>query len=510
MLGEPTREELIQIIGKLNDEIWGLREKLDEVNTSSPPDESAVEFLEYERKAHQEANEAEISSLKEMVQIERKRVADLEHTSAGFAAELGELRSQNTELRSLLREQQEINSTLDAKVLHRPAGAADADQLYCAIKGLELRVKSLQEENTMLRRQIESKEQRFADDIKRVSSQFAESVDLSFSAQSFDIEYVGKLQAEALSMKQTIQSLSDNLNLQVKETQRIHKEFMSGQEAFKMQSRQQAEECALFRTVSVSLRTLLNCPEVSDVIPAVQRLHAQEGEYRRLVAQVSETERHLADEIVKNRQLQQKFQNPQLTARISALEAENRRLHGEIDSQPDFRPTKAGDGLIKENAMYKAVFDNCTAVAQEWAQGTGPVEVIGRLLETFLRGEAIDDIVAEFESATTEAITAILTESFIKMSDRLTRYAALMGNISQTCDRLEDRVGSLEAAQKGMMLKMRRSSISSTGSRAGSRIPTFANAGRLRIPLGVRNQAAIESPRRSPVSWKEPKQKRFT
>jgi DNA repair exonuclease SbcCD ATPase subunit len=465
-----TREELVQIIRPLNSEIFDLRDKLSRLERSRPQDESDVEFLDLERQANQEANAAEINSLQEQLHTALSRVSVLTH-------ELDEARNQNSELRALLREQQELHQPTQMPQFDGAPGATDADHLWSMVRGLELQLKSLQDENSLLANQSRLTESHLNDEIRRLSSQFAESVDSPAPVPGIDIEYVAQLQSEAAFMKRTIQSLSDNVNTQVSSTERLERDLTQSRDRLHEKLRIQSEETAAYRKIVSSIESLLKVDSGS-IVRAVQRLSAVESEFHRIVSENAETEKHLSAEILENRRLQQMLET-------------------------------IGPSIETGSVLYKQVFERCLSLQKRYKLSAKEYQGFGQLFQCVLENGNVEDVMAEIEAGFKEELTGTMTQAFLASTDRFNRLEAIMTGILRGTEALAQRIQSLERTQKEFFLRRRRSSISSVGSHGSSRIPVFANAGRLRVPLGARNQAAIDSPRKMPVAWQEPKQKRF-
>jgi hypothetical protein len=96
----------------------------------------------------------------------------------------------NSELRILLREQQEFTEPARLLPVTADPNATVPDQHCSLIRGPELQLKSPQDENPLLANEGRLTDTHLNDQIRHLSSQFAEHIESAAPSPGIDIEHV--------------------------------------------------------------------------------------------------------------------------------------------------------------------------------------------------------------------------------------------------------------------------------------------------------------------------------
>jgi hypothetical protein len=333
---------------------------------------------------------------------------------------------------------------------------------------LELELRAARDHNQSLVEQAKVKDARFHDEFERLLLQVVKT---ETADPAVDRAQTPQLESELAAMHRTMKSLSDNLTLQVEESGRLHAQVVSQKREFRRVLESHAKECSEASALLMSLQSLLHCSDAPQVVQEVQRLFANDEDARRSIAERTDFERRLSDEVVRNRALAQ---------RLSQTEPE--------DSD---RITAERDGLRKESRIEELTRGLADHFERDFDAGNNLAHHLSALFRRIASAAEVDEIVPEIDALVTNG-TDLLTQAFIATSDRLTRYHEVMETVQQRVEQLSMRV---DGARK---LKAK-----------GSRIPTI---GKVKAPgLGAKNPAAREAlrPRQFPVSVSEPKERRF-
>jgi hypothetical protein len=529
-----SKPELIEVIGQLNSEIYDLRERLTHSADSSPSS-----FLADELQAN---TEAQSSAVIEALQLE---IAQLSSGVQNSEAQLEELKRQNQELRDLLREQQALQSDSQTKRSEPVIGGqADVEHLFSTIKGLQLQLKASRDESAFLAEELRVSEGRFSEEINRLASQISRVDQAGVKFERDGSEEKGRLLAEMEGMKRTVKSLSDNLNHQVLEGQRLHNQIVADREMFSAKLEKQEAEMGANGALVRSLQALLHCREAGQVLAEVQRLEMEHAEARKCIDERLVLERRLADEVMKNRMIQERAREMQpivIQARPNTeyLEAEVARVREELNDREAHwkeeresltveirrrdltieklteakKRLEANVASIQEkSAIYALVFERCVKLSvhfeNDFEARTQLVRELGALFTQITVGEIPPASLINIDrlaSADTEQLMEIVASGFIQTNDRLARYARqmeeVMAKTEEVFQRLCDVAGKPTLPEKG----------STIGRKGGTRIPLFAKATKGRAPLASRNQAPFQgfSPRTSPTTVRQPFQIRF-
>lgn len=538
MLEQASNRELINIIGELNGEIYDLQQKLSAKASRSPRDrseESDVEFLEYERKAHQEANEAEIQSLKQQLDLECEK----SH----------ELQAQVEELSSLLREQQTLNQGLEMQRKESFGDTGDIDQLYSIKKALELQLRTAKDENAALVEQIQARDAKHRDEVKRLVEQFTtatqEPVNTCESAE------IGKLRAELLNTRETLQVMSENLRKEINGKSELHDRLMRCQKDYKERLAKLEEDSAAYSVMFDSLKVLLNCAEPKDVVAIVQQLVHERGNAQASVDERIAIEQKMNELIFENQRLQRDVErlsasknesDPKILARVTELEAENERLRAKesenkraADDAQQLRyelesmkrrlqetQKQLSNAMIEGEAKKKETNEAeiCSEIGKHFKTGiqepTLLTQYIASLFEDIAGGRSCVDSLEKLEKAAlsadpNETMDVLIDTMLHSVSDRLNRYQSVLDEINRKSGDLDHRVHRILSRKRDREQTERRSSIASTSSFKSSKIPTFAKGGRPRPPLMTKNQFGFEAlpSRRLPTAVREPNHRTF-
>jgi hypothetical protein len=434
-------------------------------------------------------------------------------------------------LRDLLRDQQALNSDLEAKNRSElvTGGTADVDHLYSTIKGLELQLKASRDEASLLEEQLRTKEARFSEEICRLSSQISHCDDPGVFLESALHEQNGRLLADMEGLKRTVQSLSDNLNLQVLEGQRLHDQLLSDRQLFRSKFERQESEIASSATLLHSLQAVLHCTDAPQILSEVQRLFSERSEARRCLDERLALEQRLAEEVMKARFIREQLAElrpdsvqyeaevgrvrADLSERQSRWQRERESLAVEVRERDlQIKRLSEAEAAPTENPVYASVFEACVGLNVHFENDFEAPTELTRELATLFRmitdGESIDDALANVDrlaAMDADQLMVLLTANFIQTNDRLARYQEQMDGVRERVERLFERVCA--AAER----RPARGKGSSIARKGGTKIPLFANATKARAPFVPRNQFAIPgySPRASPTSAREPVQMHF-
>ena len=535
MLEQASNRELIDIIGELNSEIYDLRQKLSMKSCRSPADsESAVEFLEYERKAHQEANEAEIEGLKQQLELECEKSR--------------ELQSQVEELSALLREQQTLNTNLEMQRHESFGEAGDIDQLYSIKKALEMQLKTASDENAALVAQIQAKDEKYREEIKRLAMQLSAAP--PESTESGNAAEIGKLRAELMNARETVQLMSENLRTQIVGKNELHDRLVRCQQEYKEQLAKVESDSAAYVVMFDSLKTMLGCGDPKDAVAIVQQMIHERGNAQASVDERIAIEQKMNELIFENQRLQRDVarlssvkveSDPRQASRIAELEAENERLRSrEMESR---RVTDDAQQLRYElesmkrrlqetqkqlsNAMMQnetkksnSESEICGEIGKHFQTGiqepTPMTQCLAALFEDIANGRNCADSLEKVETAAVSAdpngtMDVMIDTMLHSVRERLTRYQAVLDEISAKTDQLDRQVYNVVSKKRDHERAERRSSIASTSGLKSSKIPTLSKGGRPRMPLMSKNQFGFDGlpTRRLPTSLREPSNRNF-
>ena len=538
MLEQASNRELIDIIGELNGEIYDLRQKLSTKASRSPRDrseESDVEFLEYERKAHQEANEAEIQSLKQQLDLECEK----SH----------ELQAQVEELSSLLREQQTLNQGLEMQRKESFGDAGDIDQLYSIKKALELQLRTAKDENAALVEQIQARDAKHRDEVKRLVEQFTTAT--AEPMNTGDAAEIGKLRGELLNTRETLQVMSENLRKEINGKSELHDRLMRCQKDYKERLAKLEEDSAAISVMFDSLKVLLNCTEPKDIVAIVQQLVHERGNAQASVDERIAIEQKMNELIFENQRLQRDVErlsasknesDPKILARVTELEAENERLRAKEsenkraadDAQQLRYELESMKRRLQEtqkqlsNAMMEGETKRketneaeiCGEIGKHFKTGiqepTLMTQYLASLFEDIAGGRSCVDSLEKVEKAAVsadpnETMDVLIDTMLRSVRDRLNRYQSVLDEINRKSGDLDNRVHRILSRKRDHEQTERRSSIASTSSFKSSKIPTFAKGGRPRAPLMTKNQFGFEAlpSRRLPAATREPNHRTF-
>jgi hypothetical protein len=473
-----SQEELIAIIGQLNSEIFNLRARIESLEQQQPnSDESSIEFLEAERRAHREANESEISRLQSIIDESTRELEEHRRIRAALEREKGELKSQNVDLRQLIREQQDADRRLEPKPSpgHFAARPDDSELLYSRIAALDLELKASRDENALLRQQLQAKDARFHDEIHRLAANLSAPPPPEPARPAAPTPPPPEL----ATMRQTIKSLNDALSNQAAESRRLHRQLVARQEAAKAAVHEESATATHFRT----LQALLKCADARQVVVEVERLVAEREDARRSLNERQDLERRIADEVMRNRMLQERMSVAPVEGPTAPLRDDSR--------------------ILNVCAALGRHFENDFEVPTDLTRA-----MVG-LFARLIAGEAVNDALTELDALVandTNGIMALLAESFRRTTARLTAQQDILGRIHERANELFRRVAALSDTVR----RRRRAWGRSPG--RPSRIPTpFSEVGKVRAPLRPKNPHMEQafSPRH-PVELHEPRQVRYT
>lgn len=333
------KKELVAIIGQLNNEIYDLERNNRSRNTNNTKNtisfvnlgknspmmsSSAVDFLEIERSAMNEAFEAEIQSLKRDLMNEKEtsknKIESLKETINTISKEKDEIQSklessiaQISHLQKLLDEQQSLN--LAYKSMNISAAEKNSspnseiiyelEKITKENEGLREKINDLSKtihfRDIELQKQIQTNQterDNYYAEIKRLTENSSSNMDFETHSSIAEIENQ-RIRSENIQLRSNLAHISSALQKAVAENSRLTDSLHMTEKKCSSKIQIALGECAKYKTTFASLQSLFNMENESDILMEINKLYQNsQSKYN-----YEHIEMLLQDEIRKNEEL---------------------------------------------------------------------------------------------------------------------------------------------------------------------------------------------------------------
>lgn len=379
---------------------------------------------------------AELDTQSLFVEVEAGREArtELEHQSRIFA----DFRVQCDELKEMLRDQQSLDSRFELQLAERRehfTTDTNAEHLASLVTGLEMQLRTIQDENALLMDQMQTKEAHFKSEISRLAEQIAR-VPAAF--QSTEPPTAAKLVGEL----ETMRSMSANLSAALEDRAEMHARVVAcerecGDEVSRITATMTERTSALDTICGI-----IGCTSANGIVEAVQALVFENDRARASVDERAAIER-----------------------RVSELILANQRFRAQSDVLVEHRPSVSAPRKSLGNESEASI---CREIAVELTEVVTEPTVMSQLLVAMFEDismgndwhESLEKVAETAGSADPNGTIMVVIDALLESArERMTAHQNALEEINGRCGMLYSQVARLSAKQRDRTTVDRRSSI---------------------------------------------------